>query len=915
MENFLPKSSQSEIFKGMMRNPSNAKLMKEALASPIGSTSRQKAKKLFSIMNKLHASRDGMGGPGMMYDQQAYGQYPAPQNDPIQVNGDNSKGMVIFHKIPKPNINFTDNPGKIATLKPNIHRFDGSGGPGLFGTSDPYSSFSSQPNMSVDNSNTHQPNMSIAPAPVTPPAAPPANDFWAVTPLIPEDPNKKQGWEGVKQNLQTYGNWLNNNLGAPAWAALSNKGRPGFDQDGYPLPGYDSNGVLIKADSSSSAPNMSVDTSANQGSPYTYGNQQSTPTDPSLNQNQTPTGGNSGNTSNFNASSSGGTDAANNYSVSLGGADMNMNLSDAINKYGINAIVDQAILKNEGKPVVATNPGNIKFVGAPGQTDSGIKAADGGTFASYASYQAGRQAVVGILQNAASGKTSSYGPNPTLLSFANTYTGSTGLTGQSSAAQGAVDQTTGPGMFAFNQMLNPNDPITGGLSLTQRDQANQKVLWDKYNIGGLQDQMMKLEAEGATLPRDVADYITGRDQYIKQTDQNIANFVNQSMTGTAMSDPANVQKASAQLNYLYTLRGRQNQSYIGYLTDAVNQHQADLNNITNQYSTALNSYNAQIASDNTTTAAQYTQYAQALSDMYTAVDGAPAKLQQALLNQANILIAQGQAVSDPIKKAAQNGIITQGKQVETYWGWDGSKDVGTTPDLVKTINDLSSLQPDIQPINIIQTYANDIIKYSGLADVQPNSANTNGPNVVTSTTKKKILENAISNFAHLYIASAPQTGSTGGSTGGDSTMQLLANNYITQFSNSLAASVGGSLTKNAPNLMTAIQTLSPSGWFAGKTPPTESQFVSTFTKASGNPSDSVIASAVYQAFKEYTTGTPAQGGNPAIPAGTPAGAVNALLYNTSSTTTKAVPFTADQFAQNLGHIYATSLVQSALATQ
>lgn len=962
MEDFLPKTSQSEIFKGMMRNPANAKLMKEALASPIGSTSRQKAKKLFSIMNKLHASRDGMGGPGMMYDQMAYGQYPAPENNPIEVNGEGSKGMVIFHKIPKPNINFTDTPQPMS-LKPNIGRHDGSGGPGdsIFNMSNPYSQSSMSPNMSTaqgpayrapDGTMTYMNQPPAAPAAPTPPAQPAYDDTPPIVRMF-QDPAKY--WARVQQNMtpptmsqsiknslrarqqdQAYQNDIGNspifndissiwkNLNPPTADAQGNpfhpdknfdaQGNPlpGFDDNGNPLPGYNANGQLIQPQNQSSS---GVDQGTGASSTTNSG------------AGSTSLGSNVINTASYPATPFTPFSGSINMSVlkgalasqESGGSYIKVNPdSGALGKYQImpDHLAEIGLDKN--------NPSDVqRFLNDPKLQDTlydqiinGLNTTYGGNLDKMlAAYYGGDNgaAVVGTPAGDVP-----QGKYPSINSYVIQLKAKMGLgspTSLTDTAQSSVDQSTGPGMFAFNEMLNPKDPVTGGLTLTQQDTLNQKTLWDKYNIGGLQDQMMKLQAEGATLPRDVADYITGRDQYIKQTDQNIANLVTQATTSTALSDPANAQKFNAQLNYMYTLRGRQNQSYIGYLTDAVNQHQADLDNITNQYSTALNSYNAAVTSSNTTTAAQYTQYAQALADMYTAVDGAPAKLQQALLNQANILIAQGQAVSDPLKKAAQNGIITQGKQVETYWGWDGSKDVGTTPDLVKTINDLASLQPDIQPVNIIQTYANDIIKYSGLADVQLNSAGTNGANVVTSTTKKKIMENAITNFAHLYIASSPQATASGSPMGGDSTMQLLANNYLTQFSNSLAASVGGSLTKNAPNLMGAIKTLSPSGWFAAKTPPTESQFVSTFVKASGNASDSAIASAVYQAFKQYIAGTPAQGDQPAIPAGTPAGAVDALLYNTSSTTTKSVPFTPDQFAQNLGHIYATSLVQSALATQ
>ena len=87
--------SKGEILQGMMRRPENAKLIREALSSPVGSTSRAKAKKMFSIMHKLHTSRDGVGGPGMMYERQSYEGMAMPEMDPVHIPTDNSKGLAL----------------------------------------------------------------------------------------------------------------------------------------------------------------------------------------------------------------------------------------------------------------------------------------------------------------------------------------------------------------------------------------------------------------------------------------------------------------------------------------------------------------------------------------------------------------------------------------------------------------------------------------------------------------------------------------------------------------------------------------------------------------------------------------------------------------------------------------------------
>lgn len=122
-------------------------------------------------------------------------------------------------------------------------------------------------------------------------------------------------------------------------------------------------------------------------------------------------------------SSNGAGSAAVNVGSTLGLTDLTTPLSDVITSIGLQPLAS-AIVKNEGSSPagVKNNPGNIKFAGLPGQTDSGVKATDGGTFANYATADAGLKAVQDIIQNAANGTSSAYGTNPTLQDFINKYT-------------------------------------------------------------------------------------------------------------------------------------------------------------------------------------------------------------------------------------------------------------------------------------------------------------------------------------------------------------------------------------------------------------------------------------------------------------------------------------------------------------
>jgi len=84
------------------------------------------------------------------------------------------------------------------------------------------------------------------------------------------------------------------------------------------------------------------------------------------------------------------------------GATQDMPVSQAITQIGMQNIVNGIIGQEGSSPKgVLNNPGNIKYVGQSGATDSGVKATDGGTFASFKTPQAGQDAVASLVQKAA----------------------------------------------------------------------------------------------------------------------------------------------------------------------------------------------------------------------------------------------------------------------------------------------------------------------------------------------------------------------------------------------------------------------------------------------------------------------------------------------------------------------------------
>jgi hypothetical protein len=140
--------------------------------------------------------------------------------------------------------------------------------------------------------------------------------------------------------------------------------------------------------------------------------------------------------------------------------DLGVPTSQAVDQYGLGNIVAGLIAQEGGSPKgVENNPGNIKFVGLPGQVDSGVKATDGGTFASYATKEDGIRAVGELVVKA--------GDKP-LQDFIASYKGvSPDAIKLESPKSGSILSATGISTPVFNY-------LTGGTATMSRMSAAQR---------------------------------------------------------------------------------------------------------------------------------------------------------------------------------------------------------------------------------------------------------------------------------------------------------------------------------------------------------------------------------------------------------------------------------------------------------
>ena len=979
-----------------MRHPETSKLIKEALNSPVGSTSRAKVQKVFNIMNKLHSSHDGMGGPGMVNIQSMYSTPDSPMTRPQST----PRSVVIFNKIPTPKINYGGNSARI--------KHDGAGGPGYYdgkgglfddlggmfktfaepftnylSSSTPKTTISSTPapNMSTVNGPVYAPppsstpnmstyypslsstNMSVAPKPTAP--APEPNYYPGIKDLRPSD-----YWSGIKSLVSPVVNYVAKPVVGAIGSLGTVLGDAALGVAGLAEYGYDTAKNAFMGGTASILPqkgdnyfwNQMVSPTAPMSwglSAYTNNNQQiAPPTPPSVTSTTTPgavypslntgvttttpsgaapsfystlsgrttTPGVPGSTTSspYGASSAFSGGASTGYSGGASGSFIDRLIAtESGGDYGavgpVLASGENAGYAALGKYQImpnlhfgsigldANNEADVKkFLSTPELQDSLFSKIIGDLSTKYG----GDEAKVAAAYFGGDRAAQAYGTpagdvigdgNLSVNQYVNKLLGKTGASGstpgsysslQAAAKAAVAGGASSPTTFALEQMLDPNNPMTKGMLYSEAVEANRKSVWDKFKLDASKTAIEALQKEVTALPKDMTDYISARDQYIKQTDKAIDDYTEQ-MKNMDMSNPVVVQQATSHLNYLYTLRGRQNQSYMGYLNDAVVNHETKLNNAIDDYNSKLAIAESELTSTNEMTREKYNLYSQSLTELYQAVQDAPVRaLQlQALQNQA--LGAAGTGATDQAAFDDKVGYFKQLKKLEDahFVDKDGRAVLGTN--LVDQIARTMQGDPSIEQTHMIRAYEEGVLRYLSTPPEKDSLTGTG----VTNEGKRQIAEEAIRNFAQLAAV--------GIQSGNDAAVNQGVQSAIS-IGSTLSNNVGQNIVSVAPQIMEAVKTLAPGGWFfgmgTGQSPSLE-QFVATVKKSTGDNSLSdSIARAVYAVFLRYSQ----------EPGSTPKGAVTAMLNNVVGTSDRAAmtPYTPQEFANIIGRMYAEDVIMS-----
>lgn len=1013
------KNSRAKTMKAIMGHPGSMKMLRDAIKSPIGSTSRSQAQKIFRIMDKLYTANDGVGGPGMMMQQQqdALQSLSAPNNtfkDP--------QGIIVFHKLPPMKIDFSGKKKKAVYGGMGGPGFDGEGGLGdwLSGALDSFKSAiginntasaaapapvatSSKPGMSSANPFINTPSYTQTPLTLPKSTATVSAPAASTNTTSPSNSTYLPGIFSL-ESLYNLGAGFSNNVVNPITSGLTKLG----DYVGSNLTsgivnlGSSASDLLFGKDTSKPSTTLPYKSWSDSGVTLQNSPYKATVLNPSGVTPSIPQSVSTALASAPNYSSVGPTQGFSNTNTktdfnpvatatgaSYGPENPNKNWSNIVssinptaekiasaikqvesvgdyNKTGASgefgayqfmpetwaqyskeysaATGDDASLQtpgNEDKVAIwkisqwinqgykadqiasLWNSGKPDYLGNVGVNGNGVAydtpayvgkvmsalTGDGGVssameditgFSGSSDYSDDISKILGgySLGNGTAGGTSG--------APGGLYTGALGKFSPSSvygAAKAAVANNVGGATFANDVINNPNNPETNGLSMGEALAKNQSDLWAKYDISDLQKEQADLRKAKVMLPDMVSSYINGRDQYLNQTNDMIKDFVAENANN---SDPISRQKSVAHLNYLYTLRGMQNRSYMQYLDQAVTENEAELQNVTDTLSISLTNYQQELNSANVITEDRYKTMAESLASMYNSLEGAETKALQTQLLKYQVLDAYKTAVTDPVKADAQSGYIEQSKKLDGHITKDGLLMPGV--DLIDSLQKFYSLDPSIGQGNVVAAYTD------GVNNVLNAPAETKiGDTKIDDSYKISVGKAALEDFGQ-YTASAYQVDAEG-------KLSVPAGNTATynngmanaqQISRALAGQVSKKISsaETIKKIVEVIKTLNATGWFSHK--PSKAEFINNLVNKTGGAVDNDIAAAIYDDYLEQT-----QAGD------SDADYVNSMLYDlrttenrtgTGDTTGGKVAFSDSQIAYNIAELYCNRIFYNALSS-
>jgi len=547
---------RNDLFSSIMKNPKLSKALKEALEAPIGSTKREQAKSVLSIMKKMGGvdkNYDGKGGlitSGLTAPAAPSLGVSSPSSVNLNPTGTN---LMFF-------------PAMGSTLKTN--------------------------NLNINNTASGLPS--------------------APTPILGGSPNVSS-LNGTPTKTNTPGSGSLNGLGTTGGGSLNGTGVTAFSPDNTILSPNISKGVFGSSPSPLSGSIVSkFDTSAGVPQPVAPKS--------SLSSLQSP------------------------YTSPL-------TAPESISGFNINTLYN-SIVPKETPPVGTTTAQTSSSVAEKNASDLAKKAAADAVTKSIADNNAKKTAADALIKTDDAAKTDPYG----------TYSSS-----NSTSLGRAVNSAMGADVYGVNYA----DSAFGG-DFEGHIANDEAKLRAKYGLEAKEQTLSDLTSMRENFVPTLQAYIKGKDQYLTFIDQMLQKTKG-SILDMDMGNPAVAASYNKYVDYLTTLKGRQNARYSTYLDYAKSDYEANVTKAKDDYQNAITNFESEMTREGTLDQNKYNRLMALGTAMYTAEENKPI----VFLNREKVALETKLVKTHIINDAL--GIVTDEKSLadeKEYKGKYADKDGG-----------------------------------------------------------------------------------------------------------------------------------------------------------------------------------------------------------------------------------------------
>jgi len=217
-----------------------------------------------------------------------------------------------------------------------------------------------------------------------------------------------------------------------------------------------------------------------------------------------------------------------------------------------------------------------------------------------------------------------------------TNSSSSGLTTYGDA-QSYIDNNMGA--YAFGDDLAKS--YFGGKSLDEVIIDSEAKLKKDFNLESLEKELTVLKSQKENLIPTLNEYMKGKDQYLSFIDKMI-DSTRMSLLDQDMGDPHVAARYNNYMDYLTTLKSRQTNRYGTYLNSAITDYNAEVTRVQDNYNNVKADFNDALTRQATIDQNTYNNLMARGSAYYTELENAPTKLynKEVLTDQYNKLITE-----------------------------------------------------------------------------------------------------------------------------------------------------------------------------------------------------------------------------------------------------------------------------------